>query len=244
MLLPQFRTHFLNDEKSALKNIMRLPFLHLRFLGASLLVLGLASFLSSRPAAAIETTAKQAIMIDATTGAILLEKNADDPVPPSSMSKMMTVYMVFERLKEKSLSLDDTFVVSKKAWKKGGSKMFVGVGKSVSLADLLRGVIVQSGNDASIVIAEGLAGDEASFAEQMNRKGKELGLTNSSFTNASGWPEEGHAMSVRDIAAVSRRTIQNFPELYKIYAEKTFTLTASARATAIRCCTAILAPTG
>ena len=202
--------------------MIRSIFLHMRFLGVSLVVLGIAAFLSLRPAAAIETTAKQAIMIDATTGAVLLEKNADEAVPPSSMSKMITVYMVFERLKEKSLSLDDTFVVSKKAWRKGGSKMFVGVGKSVSVGDLLRGIIVQSGNDASIVIAEGLAGDEASFAEQLNRKGKELGFTNSSFKNASGWPEEGHVMSVRDIAIVSRRTIQDFPELYKIYAEKTF----------------------
>ena len=100
--------------------------------------------------------------------------------------------------------------------------MFVDVGKSVSISDLIRGVIVQSGNDASIVIAEGLAGDEKSFAEKLNRKGEELGLTNSSFANASGWPEDGHYMSVRDIAILSRRTIKDFPELYKIYAEKTF----------------------
>ena len=202
--------------------MMKWAFRHIGFLGATLLILGIASYLSSRPAVAIETTAKQAILIDATTGAVLLEKNADDRVPPSSMSKMMTVYMVFERLKEKSLSLDDTFIVSKKAWKKGGSKMFVDVGKSVSISDLIRGVIVQSGNDASIVIAEGLAGDEKSFAEKLNRKGEELGLTNSSFANASGWPEDGHFMSVRDIAILSRRTIKDFPELYKIYAEKTF----------------------
>ncbi|MDX1482969.1 MAG: D-alanyl-D-alanine carboxypeptidase family protein [Alphaproteobacteria bacterium] len=174
-------------------------------------------------AAAIETTAKQAIMIDAETGAVLLEKNADQPVPPSSMSKMMTVYLVFERLKEKSLSMSDTFLVSRKAWKRGGSKMFVEVGKKVSVADLLRGVIVQSGNDAAIVLAEGLAGDEKSFAAQLNDKGREMGLTNSTFKNASGWPEEGHLMSVRDIATVSLRTIRDFPEYYKIYAEKTFT---------------------
>jgi D-alanyl-D-alanine carboxypeptidase (penicillin-binding protein 5/6) len=183
----------------------------------------LAWFLAVTPAAAIETNAKQAIMIDAETGTVLLEKNPDQSVPPSSMSKMMTVYMVFERLKEKSLSLDDTFVVSRKAWKRGGSKMFVGVGKSVSVADLLRGVIVQSGNDASIVIAEGLAGDEKSFAAQLNQKAREIGLTNSTFKNASGWPEEGHVMSVRDIATLSQKTIRNFPEYYKIYSEKTFT---------------------
>jgi D-alanyl-D-alanine carboxypeptidase (penicillin-binding protein 5/6) len=183
----------------------------------------LGCFLSATPAVAIETNAKQAIMIDAETGTVLLEKNPDQLVPPSSMSKMMTAYMVFERLKEKSLSMDDTFVVSRKAWKRGGSKMFVGVGKSVSLHDLLRGVIVQSGNDASIVIAEGLAGDEKSFAVQMNKKAREIGLTNSTFKNASGWPEEGHVMSVRDIATLSQRTIRDFPEYYKIYSEKTFT---------------------
>lgn len=175
------------------------------------------------PAAAIETSAKQAIMIDAETGTVLLAKSPDQAVPPSSMSKMMTVYMVFERLKEETLSMDDTFVVSRKAWKRGGSKMFVGVGKSVSVSDLLRGVIVQSGNDASIVIAEGLAGDEKSFAVQMNQKAREIGLTNSTFKNASGWPDEGHLMSVRDIAILSRRTISDFPEYYKIYSEKTFT---------------------
>jgi D-alanyl-D-alanine carboxypeptidase (penicillin-binding protein 5/6) len=178
---------------------------------------------SLRPAAAIETKAQQAFMIDATTGAILLSKNADQAVPPSSMSKMMTIYMLFERLKEKSLSLDDTFVVSRKAWKKGGSKMFLRVGKGVSVGDLLRGIIVQSGNDASIVVAEGLAGDETTFADKINQKAREIGLTNSFFKNASGWPEEGHLMSVRDIATLSRRTIQDFPELYKIYSEKTFT---------------------
>ena len=180
-------------------------------------------FVTVTPAAAIETDAKQAIMIDAETGTVLLEKNADQSVPPSSMSKLMTVYMVFERLKDKSLSLDDSFVVSRKAWKRGGSKMFVGVGKSVSVSDLLRGVIVQSGNDASIVFAEGLAGDEKSFAAQLNKKAREIGLTNSTFKNASGWPEEGHVMSVRDIATLSQMTIRNFPEFYKIYSEKTFT---------------------
>lgn len=184
---------------------------------------GLLIGATAPPAAAIETEAEQAIVMDATTGAVLLEKNADLPVPPSSMSKMMTVYLVFERLKEGSLSMDDTFVVSKKAWQRGGSKMFVEVGKQVSVADLLRGVIVQSGNDASIVLAEGLAGDEKTFADLMNRRAAELGLTNSTFKNASGWPEEGHLMSVRDLAILSKRTIEDFPEYYKLYAEKNFT---------------------
>lgn len=199
----------------------RFTSLHRRTL-ALLLWAGLV-FLAAWPAEAIETSAKQAIMIDAQTGAVLLEKNPDQPVPPSSMSKMMTVYVVFERLKEGTLSLDDTFLVSRKAWKRGGSKMFVEVNKRVSVADLLRGVIVQSGNDAAIVLAEGIAGDEKAFANLLNEKAREIGLTNSTFKNASGWPEDGHLMTVRDIATLSLKTIQNFPELYKMYAEKTFT---------------------
>ena len=141
MLLPRFRTRYPKDEKFPQMIMMKWAFRHIRFLGASFLVLGIASYLSALPAVAIETTAKQAILIDATTGAVLLEKNADDRVPPSSMSKMMTVYMVFERLKEKSLSLDDTFVVSRKAWKKGGSKMFVDVGLEQNATPCLQRVL-------------------------------------------------------------------------------------------------------
>lgn len=183
----------------------------------------LALSVGTGPVWAIETAAKQAIVIDAETGAVLLEKNADEPTPPSSMSKLMTVYMVFERLKDGSLSLDDKFPVSKKAWRKGGSKMYVLIDTSVRVEDLLRGAIVQSGNDASIVIAEGLAGSEEDFAAQMNEKAREIGLEASVFRNASGWPEEGHVMSVRDIATLARRTIQDFPEYYPFYAEKSFT---------------------
>jgi D-alanyl-D-alanine carboxypeptidase (penicillin-binding protein 5/6) len=173
-------------------------------------------------AAAVETTAKQAYMIDADTGTVLLDKDGAVPVPPSSMSKMMTVYMAFEKIKQGSLSLKDTFLVSEKAWRKGGSKMYVEVGKRISVGDLLRGIIVQSGNDASIVVAEGLAGNEDAFAEQTNQKAKEIGLKDSHFVNASGWPAEGHVMSARDLATLSLRTIKDFPELYKIYAEKSF----------------------
>ncbi len=179
--------------------------------------------LVAAPAAALETIAKQAILMDAETGTVLFEKNADDTMPPSSMSKLMTVYMVFERLKSGSLTLDDEFPVSKKAWRKGGSKMYVLVGKSVRVEDLLRGVIVQSGNDASIVVAEGLAGTEEAFATEMTKKGQEIGLENSVFRNASGWPEEGHYMTSRDIAILSKRTIDDFPDYYHYYAEKSFT---------------------
>ncbi len=183
----------------------------------------LALLVGTGPVWAIDTAARQAILIDAETGAVLLEKNADEFTPPSSMSKLMTVYMVFERLKDGTLSLDDKFPVSKKAWQKKGSKMYVLIDTSVRVEDLLRGIIVQSGNDASIVIAEGLAGSEEDFAAQMNEKAREIGLEASVFRNASGWPEEGHVMSVRDIATLARRTIQDFPEYYPFYAEKSFT---------------------
>lgn len=173
-------------------------------------------------AAKIDTTAKQAYIIDADTGTVLLDKDGGVAVPPSSMSKMMTVYMAFDKIKQGSLSLKDTFLVSKKAWRKGGSKMFVEVGKRIPVGDLLRGIIVQSGNDASIVVAEGLAGNEDAFAELANQKAKEIGLKDSYFVNASGWPAEGHVMSARDLATLSLRTIKDFPELYKIYAEKKF----------------------
>ena len=188
----------------------------------SLLALLLCGGLAS-PAAAFESPAHAAILIDLQSGQELYAKNPDMPLPPASMSKLMTVLMVFERLKEGSLSLDDTLPVSEKAWRKGGSKMFVEVGKRVRIDDLLRGIIVQSGNDACIVVAEGLAGSEEAFAEQMNRRASELGLTNSHFTNASGWPDPEHLMSVRDLATLARILITDYPEYYGIFSEKEFT---------------------
>ncbi len=172
---------------------------------------------------AIETKAAAAVLLDAKTGTVLFEKNADEPMPPSSMSKMMTVYLVFQRLKDGRLSLDDELLVSKYAWRKGGSKMFVEVGKEIPIEDLLRGIIVQSGNDASIVVAEGLAGSEEAFADEMNEEGEKLGLKNSLFKNATGWPAEGQNVSTRDLSIVALRTIQDFPEYYGYYAEKEFT---------------------
>lgn len=174
-------------------------------------------------AGTIETSARQAILLDTTTGAVLFEKNADQPMPPSSMGKIMTVYKVFERLKDGRLSLDDRFVVSEKAWRKQGSKMFVRVNSRVKVEDLIRGIVVQSGNDASIVVAEGLSGSEGAFAEELNRTAKELGMTNSHFVNSSGWPDPEHRTTARDLAKLSQATIENFPEYYHYYAEKAFT---------------------
>jgi D-alanyl-D-alanine carboxypeptidase (penicillin-binding protein 5/6) len=181
------------------------------------------SFGAIFPANAVETTALHAILIDTSTGTILMEKDADVGTAPASMSKIMVLYMLFERLADGNLTMEDTFAVSEKAWRMGGSKMFVGVNTRVTISDLLRGVIVQSGNDASIVIAEGLGGTESSFAVEMTERAAELGLTNSVFKNATGWPEEGHVMSARDIATLALRLITDFPQYYAIFAETSFT---------------------
>ncbi len=188
----------------------------------ALVLTGLSGWTQTAPAQSIETPAKQAILIDDRTGAILLTKNAYDPMPPSSMSKLMTLYMVFEQLAAGGLKLDDEFSVSKKAWRMGGSKMFVRVNTQVSIEDLLRGVIVQSGNDACIVLAEGLAGSEDAFVAEMNRKAEEIGLKNSRFVNATGWPADGHEMSPEDLAKLSQLLIHKFPQYYHYFKEKNF----------------------
>ncbi|MDP7183232.1 MAG: D-alanyl-D-alanine carboxypeptidase family protein [Alphaproteobacteria bacterium] len=186
-------------------------------------MIGALLCLAAGPVAAVETQAKQAILADFETGSVLFEKNADESMAPSSMSKLMTIYMVFERLRDGRLSLEDKLPVSTKAWRKGGSKMFVKEGDRVSIEDLIRGVVVQSGNDACIVIAEGLAGSEEIFAEEMTERGRELGLENTVFKNATGWPDLGHTMTARDLAILTKRTVQDFPEYFHYYAEKNFT---------------------
>lgn len=191
----------------------------LSFLALMVLAVAVAAPAS---AATIETAAREAILIDAATGAVLFEKDADLSMPPASMSKIMTVYMVFSRLKEGRLSLDDTLPVSEKAWKMGGSKMFVEVGSQIRVEDLLRGVIVQSGNDACIVLAEGLAGSEEAFAQAMTEKAHEIGLTDSTFANATGWPDANQRMTARDLVTLALRTIQDFPDYYHYYSEKNF----------------------
>ena len=174
-------------------------------------------------AAAFDTTAREALLIDFDSGAVLLEKNADVPMPPASMSKLMTVYMVFERLAEGTLMPTDTMPVSKKAWQMGGSRTFVEVDTDVTVADLLRGIIVQSGNDACIVVAEALAGSEEAFALAMTERGREIGLMDSEFTNATGWPHTDHYMTARDLAFLTRLIIKEYPEYFSLFAEKSFT---------------------
>lgn len=174
-------------------------------------------------AESLKTSAKQAIVVDYDTGMVLFEKNADQKMPTSSMSKVMTMYMVFDALKNGSLSLDDTFLVSEKAWRKGGSKMFVEVNKRVKVEDLIRGVIVQSGNDATIVLAEGLAGTETAFARAMTEKAHEIGMKSSNFVNASGWPDENHYSTARDLSVLGASIIREFPEHYDYYSQTEFT---------------------
>jgi serine-type D-Ala-D-Ala carboxypeptidase (penicillin-binding protein 5/6) len=174
------------------------------------------------PIGPIDTVARWAYVMDYNTGASLLEKNADVEMPPSSMTKLMTIYLVYERLKQGKMRLEDELPVTERAWKMGGSKMFVQVGTQVKVEDLVRGVIVQSGNDACIVFAEAIAGSEEQFAELMNQKAKELDLTNSFFKNSTGWPDPEQHMSCRDIATLARRIIHDFPEYYHYDSEKTF----------------------
>ena len=174
------------------------------------------------PVGPLDTAARYAVIIDYNTGATLLDKDADVAMTPSSMTKLMTAYIVYGLLKSGRLKLDQELPVSEKAWRMGGSKMFVQLGSQVKVEDLIRGMIVQSGNDACIVLAEGIAGSEEQFAELMNAKAKELGLTKSNFSNPTGWPAVGHQMSARDIATLARRLIQDFPEYYRYDAEKSF----------------------
>lgn len=170
-----------------------------------------------------ETSAKQVILLDHDTGTVLYEKDADTTMFPASMSKMMTVLMVFDRLRDGGLTMESKLPVSEKAWRMGGSKMFVRVGEEVSVADLLRGIIVSSGNDASIVAAEAIGGTEERFAEMMTKRGKEIGLDGTVFRNATGWPDPGHVTTARDLAKLASYVVRQFPEYYTIYSEREFT---------------------
>jgi D-alanyl-D-alanine carboxypeptidase (penicillin-binding protein 5/6) len=173
--------------------------------------------------APVETSARQAFLIDASTGTPLLAKEADAPMPTSSMSKMLTVYLVFEAIKEGKLKLDDTLPTSEHAWKQEGSRMFLNAGQRARVEDLLRGVIVQSGNDAAVVLAEGLGGSEESFAEMMNAKARQLGMVSSRFVNATGMPDPQHYSTARDLATLALALIRDFPEDYHYFSELEFT---------------------
>ena len=179
-------------------------------------------------AAEILTPAKQAYITDFESGKVLFAKDAEVPMKPASMAKIMTVFIVFQRVADGSLQLDDKFLVSEKAWRKGGSRSFVEVGSRVSVSDLLHGVIVQSGNDAAIVLAEGIAGTEEAFAEEMNFWAEKLGMTQTNFRNATGWPDPDLQTSAKDLniltaELIKRFPVDSYPDLYPIFAKREFT---------------------
>jgi len=186
----------------------------------------IALVLSSGPllAQAFETRAAAAYVLDQTTGTVLLEKNADTPLPPASMSKLMTLYMAFEAVADGRLQIDERLPVSQHAMSFGGSTMFLDTTDRVSVEDLLRGIVVLSGNDACVVIAEALSpdGTEAGFSRMMTDRAPALGLSNSTFMNASGWPAVGHRMSMRDLGVLADRLITDFPTFYPLFAEQRF----------------------
>ena len=177
---------------------------------------------ATTPLGPIDSGARYAIVVDYNTGATLLDKDADVQQPPSSMTKLMTAYIVYTNLKLGQLKLDQELPVSDKAWRTQGSKMFVPQGGSVKVEDLIRGMIIQSGNDACIVLAEAIAGSEDQFVEQMNAKAAELGLTNTHYANCTGWPDATQHMSCRDIATLAADIIRNFPEYYHYDKEVSF----------------------
>jgi len=190
-------------------------------------VLPLLAVATGASAETIETAAKEAIIIDYNTGSTLLEKNADELMTPSSMSKLMTVYLVFDALKQGRIKFSDTMPVTETAWKKhyktDESLMFLPINSNPTVEELLKGVIIQSGNDACSVLAEGLAGSEEAFAEQETKRAREIGLQHSTFRNASGVPAPDHKMTARDLSILAIHLINDFPDYYPIFSEKTFT---------------------
>ena len=172
---------------------------------------------------AIDTKAEQAIVMDFDTNEILFQKNSNIKTPPASMTKIMTVYAAFDRIKNTDLSIENECLVSAKAYKMGGSRTFLEIDDKVSIDQLLKGIIIQSGNDASVALAECLAGTEEDFAKLMNVYAKRIGMINTNFLNSSGWPEENHYSTVYDLAILSNALIREFPDLYLYFADKEFT---------------------
>ena len=167
--------------------------------------------------------AKSFLLVDFNSGIVLAEKNIDKKVEPASITKLMTAYVVYKEIESGRLSLDEEVTVSKKAWQKGGSKMFIEVGKKISVENLLKGMIIQSGNDATIALAEHIAGSESTFADYMNQYAQGLGMKDTNFVNATGWPNKKHVTTARDLATLAAAMIREFPERYKWYKEKEFT---------------------
>jgi D-alanyl-D-alanine carboxypeptidase (penicillin-binding protein 5/6) len=186
-----------------------------------------AAVAQGSPPAEMKTSAKQAILLDATTGAVLFQHNADELAPPASMSKLMTLAVVFRALKEGRIKLEDEFLFSVNAWRTGGapsgtSAMFVPVNTREKLDEMLKGIIIQSGNDACIAVAEGMAGSEAAFAKMMTDEARRLGLTKSTFRNATGLHDPEHLMTVRELALVARHIMHDYPQHYPLFSEREY----------------------
>jgi len=162
------------------------------------------------------------ILLDAATGTVIIEENAEMRLPPASLTKIMTSYIIASEIQQGRISLDDLVPISVKAWKMEGSRMFIREGTEVKVADLIRGIVIQSGNDASVAMAEFIAGDEDAFADVMNQVAQKLGMTRTQFKNATGLPDEGHYTTAKDLSILARALIRDFPEHYKVYKEKYF----------------------
>jgi len=195
--------------------------LHDRRLTRTMLALGLA-LLTALPVQAFETRARAAWIYDMTTGSVLLEKDADLPLPPASMSKLMTLLMLFEAVRDGRVTMETEFTVSSRAKAMGGSTMFLNEGDRPTVRELIQGIIVNSGNDACVVVAEGLAGSEEAFARLATQRAQALGMKNTTLANASGWPDPRHRMSVRDLGILARHLIEDFPQHYSHFSETEF----------------------
>ncbi len=193
-----------------------------RSLAVGFLLMLLMEIAVAAPAAP-ELGAKSYLLMDFDTGQVIVQKDPEKRIEPASITKLMSAYVIYEALRDGQIARSDIVTISEKAWKMQGSKMFIEVGKQVSVADLLNGMIIQSGNDATVALAEHVAGSEAYFVDLMNRKAAELGMTNSFFQNTTGWPAENHYMSTRDISILSSALIREFPKEYELYKVKDFT---------------------
>jgi len=201
------------------KTILNKIFMMLALFSSLLVAVAQAAPVPSPP----KLAAKSFLLIDFNSGRILAEKKINKKIEPASITKIMTAYVVYKEIEAGRLSLDEEVVISKKAWKMKGSKMFIEVGKKITVSKLLKGLIIQSGNDATVALAEHIAGSESTFADYMNQHAQELGMTNTNFVNATGWPNKNHVTTAADLAKLASAVIREFPEHYEWYKEKEFT---------------------